>query len=151
MTWRDDSDALLRIQDLKTWFPIKKGFLRNVIGHVKAVDGIDLTIPRGRTVGLVGESGCGKTTLGRTVLRLIEATSGRLFYRINDTEVDLSALKAEELFQFRPHMQIIFQDPFSSLDPRMSVGDIVGEYLGIHKRCQPAGKNRGFARVCRPE
>jgi len=126
-------DILLQIKALKTWFPIKKGLLRSVVGQVKAVDGVDLAIPRGQTLGLVGESGCGKTTLGRTILRLIEATGGQLIYMVDRRQIDLLGLRPAEMLKFRRLMQIIFQDPFSSLNPRMSVGDIVGEYLEIHK------------------
>ena len=127
------ADSLVQIKDLKTWFPVKKGFLRRVVGHVKAVDGVNLEIRHGETVGLVGESGCGKTTLGRTVLRLIPATAGHVAYRVNGDLTDLFELDQAELAGMRKRMQIIFQDPFSSLNPRMSVGDIVGEFLKIHR------------------
>jgi oligopeptide/dipeptide ABC transporter ATP-binding protein len=128
-------EILLEVKDLKTWFPIKAGFLQMVVGHVKAVDGVDLYIRRGETLGLVGESGCGKTTLGRTVLRLIKATGGQVLYRTNGTgsASNVLTMNTAELFSMRKRMQIIFQDPFSSLNPRMSVGDIVGEYMQIHK------------------
>ena len=128
-----EGELLCEARDLKTWFPIKKGFLQRVVGHVRAVDGVALDIRRGETLGLVGESGCGKTTFGRTILRLIEPTSGQVRYRANGEMVDLLSLSRAEMFAMRRRIQVIFQDPFSSLNPRMSVGDIVGEYLQIHK------------------
>jgi oligopeptide/dipeptide ABC transporter ATP-binding protein len=129
----NSEDVLVQISDVKTWFPIKKGFLRRVVGQVKAVDGVSLSIRRGETVGLVGESGCGKTTLGRTILRLIPATSGGVEYRVDGEMANLFELDPTEMFSIRRRMQIIFQDPNSSLNPRMSVGDIVGEYIKIHR------------------
>ena len=128
----NNEESLVQISDLKTWFPIKRGFFRRVVGHVKAVDGVSLEIRRGETVGLVGESGCGKTTLGRTVLRLIPATAGQVSYRVDGDMTDLFELDHTDMVGMRRRMQIIFQDPFSSLNPRMSVGDIVGEFLKIH-------------------
>jgi oligopeptide/dipeptide ABC transporter ATP-binding protein len=120
--------ALLEVRDLKKHFPIKKGVLSSTIGHVKAVDGVSLTLERRETLGLVGESGCGKTTLGRCVLRLIEPTSGQVTFNGQD----LLGLDREELRRVRASLQIIFQDPFSSLDPRMSVGKIIAEPIRNH-------------------
>jgi len=119
---------LLIVDDLKTWFPIRKGFLRRVIGQVKAVDGVSFTIPRGKTLGLVGESGCGKTTVGRSILRLIPATDGRVVFDGRD----VFATSSSQLRKLRRHMQLIFQDPFGSLNPRMTVGNIVGEACRVH-------------------
>lgn len=116
---------LLEVKDLKTWFPIKRGILARTVGYVRAVDGISLSINQGETLGLVGESGCGKTTLGRTLLRLEKAREGRVLFRGKD----LFTLNRKELKQLRRKMQIIFQDPFSSLNPRMNVFDIVTEGL----------------------
>jgi len=123
--------ALLEVQDLKKYFPLKKGLLSRTVGDVRAVDGVSFTLERGQTLGVVGESGCGKTTLGRAVLRLIEPTAGRVFFN----GADLLAMKGEELRKVRAKFQVIFQDPFSSLDPRMSVGDIIGEPLRNHLAC----------------
>ena len=117
------STPLLEVRNLKKYFPVKTGFFRT--NYVKAVDDVSFTIERGETLGLVGESGCGKTTLGRTVLRLIEPTAGDIIY-------DGHSIIREDMLPYRRRMQIIFQDPYASLDPRMTVGDIVGEPLDIH-------------------
>jgi oligopeptide/dipeptide ABC transporter ATP-binding protein len=119
---------VLEVSDLKKHFPVKKGLLRRTTGHVFAVDGVSFAIAPGETLGLVGESGCGKSTVGRTVLRLIEPTAGS----IKLDGADITRLGKVELRPYRRRMQIIFQDPFSSLDPRMSAGDIVGEPLRVH-------------------
>ena len=105
--------ALLEVQDLKKYFPLKKGLLSRTVGDVRAVDGVSFTLERGQTLGVVGESGCGKTTLGRAVLRLIEPTAGRVFFN----GADLLAMKGEELRKVRAKFQVIFQDPFSSSIP----------------------------------
>ena len=131
---------VLEVMNLKKHFVIQKGFLRRTSGHVFAVDGVSFSINAGETLGLVGELGCGKSTVGRTVLRLIEPTDGSIKL---DGE-DITRLGKVELRPYRRQMQIIFQDPFSSLDPRMSVGDIVGEPLRVHGIAR--GKDRS-ARV----
>ena len=120
--------ALLEVRDLKKYFPIKKGIFSRTIGHVRAVDGVSFTLRRGETLGLVGESGCGKTTVGRSILRLVEPTSGQVTFNGHD----LLALDHEGLRQVRASLQIIFQDPFSSLNPRMSVGQIIAEPIKNH-------------------
>ena len=121
-------DVLLDVRDLKKYFPIEKGFLRSVQGQVKAVDGVSFTIHEGETFGLVGESGSGKTTLGRCIVRGISPTGGQVFFRLPDGEaVDIAALPKRELRELRQHFHMIFQDPYSSLDPRMSVLDIIAE------------------------
>jgi oligopeptide transport system ATP-binding protein len=121
-------DVLLQVSDLKTHFPVRRGLLGRTVGHVKAVDGISFTLRRGRTLGLVGESGCGKTTAGRTILRLIPATSGTVAFEGRS----VFDLPPAQLRQLRRHMQIIFQDPYGSLNPRMTVGGIIGEPLRVH-------------------
>ena len=119
---------VLEVKDLKKHFPVRKGLLRRTVGHVYAVDGISFSIGVGETLGLVGESGCGKTTAGRAVLRLIEPTSGSV--QVGGTEI--IGLSKSEMRPYRAQMQIIFQDPFSSLNPRMTAGEIVAEPLLVH-------------------
>ena len=119
---------LLEVRDLKTWFPIRRGVLQRVTGHVKAVDGVNFYLNKGETLGLVGESGCGKTTVGRTLLRLADHTGGQAFFE----GADIFAMNSAELRAARRKMQIIFQDPGGSLNPRMRVGRIVGEPIEVH-------------------
>jgi peptide/nickel transport system ATP-binding protein len=123
------TQPLLEIEGLTKFFPIRSGLFRKQVGEIRAVDDVTFHINQGETLGLVGESGCGKTTTGRMILRLIERTTGSMHFHLDGQKVDLSALKGEELRQFRRHMQMIFQDPFSSLNPRMTVLDIIGEPL----------------------
>ena len=130
---------VLEVRDLKQHFAISRGFLRRAAGRVFAVDGVSFSIAPGETLGLVGESGCGKSTVGRAILRLIEPTAGRIALGGRD----ITHLSKAELRPLRPQMQIIFQDPFSSLDPRMSAGDIVAEPLRVHR---PA-RGRELARM----
>jgi oligopeptide/dipeptide ABC transporter ATP-binding protein len=125
---RSDTGPLLAVEALKKHFPVRKGLLRRTVGHVYAVDGVSFTIDNGETLSLVGESGCGKSTVGRTILRLIEPTSGS----IHVSGKDITRLSKAELRPWRRQMQIVFQDPFSSLNPRMKAGDIVGEPLKVH-------------------
>ncbi len=123
---------LLEIKGLKKHFPIETGLFRKVIGNVRAVDNVSLNVHRGHTVGLVGESGSGKTTLAHCVLRAHDLTEGEIIFRPGDMEVELGSLGPKELRAIRPHVQMIFQDPYSSLDPRKTVFDIVSEPLRIN-------------------
>jgi len=117
------SDPVLEVTGLKVHFPIRRGVLRRIVGHVRAVDGVDLRIGRGKTLALVGESGCGKTTVGKAIVRLLDPAAGRISF----DGTDLAQLEDDELIPFRKGFQIVFQDPFSSLDPRMRVRDILAE------------------------
>ena len=124
--------VLLDVKGLKKHFPIQKGFFRQVVGHVRAVDGVSFFIRDGETLGLVGESGCGKTTTGRCILRAYEPTAGEVWFRKDGEMVNIFEVPRDEMKALRREMQIIFQDPFSSLNPRMTVMDIVSEPLRIH-------------------
>jgi peptide/nickel transport system ATP-binding protein len=123
-----NNENILEVKNLIKHFPIKSGVLQRTVGHVKAVDGVSFSIKKGETLGLVGESGCGKTTIGRTILRLTEPTKGEAI--ING--VDIFKMKKSALRPLRPKIQMIFQDPYSSLDPRMPVGEIIGEAVREH-------------------
>ncbi len=120
---------LLKVDDLKTYFPIKKGLLQWTVGYVKAVDGVSFAVKAGQSLGLVGESGCGKTTIARTIVRLIPATSGKIVF----DAMDVLSAKKKDLKRFRKEVSIIFQDPYGSLNPRMTVGNIIGEPLKVQK------------------
>jgi len=136
--WRNckmnkNNDYLLEVSNLKKYFPIKSSFFRIVVGNVKAVDDISFKIKRGTTMGLVGESGCGKSTVGRTILRLLEKTEGEVKFNGED----IFALSKKEMRSRRPNYQIIFQDPYSSLSPRLPVGEIIGEGVREHNIVPP--------------
>jgi len=124
-------ETLLEVRGLRKYFPVKKGVLQRTVAEVKAVDGVDLSVDAGETVGLVGESGCGKTTTGRAILRLTEPTAGEIRFRRDGEMADVAAASPERLKLLRRDMQIIFQDPYSSLNPRMTVAEIVAEPLKI--------------------
>ena len=119
---------LLKVEHLKTWYPLRKGVLNKVYGHVKAVDDVSLEVYEGETLGLVGESGCGKTTLGRSILRLAEPTGGKVWF----DGIEVTSLKGSDLRDFRRQAQIVFQDPYSSLNPRMTIGEAIAEPMRVH-------------------
>src|SRR5467141_497784 len=121
--------------DLKVWFPIKRGVLRKTVGHIKAVDGVSIEVRKGETLGIVGESGSGKTTLGLAILRLISSDGPVVF--MGKT---IQGLRFKEMPPFRRDMQIVFQDPYGSLSPRMSVSDVVEEGLWVHHPKMPGGE-----------
>ena len=137
------NDALLQVNHLKKYFPIKNGLFSQVTGYVKAVDDVSFSIARGTTLGLVGESGCGKTTVGKTILRLNDKTSGSVLF----DGVDIFKLHRSELRNLRPRMQIIFQDPFSSLSPRLPVGEIIGEGVREHHIVPPDEFNGYISKI----
>ena len=124
----NEKDYILEVNHLKKYFPIKGGFFGGVTGNVKAVDDVSFKIERGTTMGLVGESGCGKSTTGRTILRLLEKTDGEVIFNGED----VNAKSKKELRDLRTKMQIVFQDPYSSLSPRLPIGEIIGEAVREH-------------------
>ena len=127
------TDHLLEVKQLKKYFPIRSGFLRRVVGHVKAVDDVSFHVNRGETLALVGESGCGKTTTARCILRAVNPTSGQILFRTGNNQlVDVATVPKRELRPLRRQMQMIFQDPYSSLNPRMTLLDIIGEPLLVN-------------------
>ncbi|HEY8800679.1 MAG TPA: ATP-binding cassette domain-containing protein, partial [Candidatus Limnocylindrales bacterium] len=134
---------LVEVRDLVKHFPIRGGILQRTLASVQAVDGVSFTIRRGETLGLVGESGCGKTTVGRVLLRLIEPTSGQILV----DGLDIARLSGSALKPYRRRMQIIFQDPYASLDPRTPIGDSIGEGLRIHHMGTPAERRAKVARI----
>ena len=119
---------LLKVENLKTWYPLRKGVFSRVYGHVKAVDDVSLEVYEGETLGLVGESGCGKTTLGRSILRLAEPTGGKVWF----DGIEVTALKGQALRDFRKQAQVVFQDPYSSLNPRITIGEAIAEPMRVH-------------------
>jgi len=138
----DNTDSILEVKDLKMHFPVYKGVFRRVVAHVKAVDGVSFSLKHGETLGLVGESGCGKSTVGRTLIRLYEPTSGEILLHdesllsqnneVQPYSLNLSGLSRKEMRPYRAEMQMIFQDPYSSLNPRLTVGAIVEEPMRVH-------------------
>jgi oligopeptide transport system ATP-binding protein len=142
-TAKKNNEVIIRVENLKKYFPIERGLFRRQVGAVQAVDGISFEIRRGETLGLVGESGCGKSTTGRTMLRLYEPTDGKVFFG----DVEVTALSRNEIRSFRPHMQMIFQDPYASLNPRMTVEELVGEPLLIHTPLTSKERNEKVAEL----
>jgi oligopeptide transport system ATP-binding protein len=145
----DTSDAILDVQDLKVRFPVFGGVIPRKKSEVRAVDGVSFTLHRGETIGLVGESGCGKTTVGRAIVNILRAMNyrveieGRVLYHRGDEVVDLASLSRREMRRYRSDLQMVFQDPYSSLNPRMTVGSIVEEPLKIHtKQRKPERRER---------
>lgn len=117
----DNKEVLLKLRGVKTHFPVKKGVFRHTVGHVKAVDGVDLDVYKGETIGLVGESGCGKTTLGKSILQLVQSSQGEMIYSFDGEEKDLCKLNDQDMMDARKKLQIVFQDPHSSLNPAFTI------------------------------
>jgi oligopeptide/dipeptide ABC transporter ATP-binding protein len=141
---------LLQVRELCKFFPIRsQGFFRRVVAHVRAVNRVSFDVAEGETLGLVGESGCGKTTTARAILRALDPTSGEVLFRVNGGIVNLAALRHGELKPLRQHMQMIFQDPFSSLNPRMTIEHIVGEPLLIHRLARRRERRERVAEILR--
>ena len=128
-----NNENILEVRNLKKYFPIKAGLLKKTVGHIKAVDNVSFNVKSGETVGLVGESGCGKTTLGRSIIRLHDPTEGEVNFNAGDKYIDLAFMNKKELKQIRSKIQYIFQDPYASLNSRMTIGDIITEPLAINK------------------
>lgn len=133
MAQQANGHLLLEVKNLKKYFPVRRGVFRRVVANVKAVDGVSFFIREGETLGLVGESGCGKTTAGRSILRLIEPSAGEILFHNNGQAVDIAKTPNRRMKPLRRQMQIIFQDPYSSLNPRMTIGDIIAEPLVVHR------------------
>jgi ABC-type oligopeptide transport system ATPase subunit len=144
----DTSDAILDVQDLKVRFPTFGGIIPRKKGEVRAVDGVSFTLKRGETIGLVGESGCGKTTVGRAIVNILRAMNyrveidGRILYHRGDEVVDLAALSRREMRRYRSDLQMVFQDPYSSLNPRKTVGTIISEPFAIHGLATGEGERK---------
>ncbi len=144
----DQDRVLLQVNNLKKFFPIRKGFLQKVVGHVRAVDDVTFYINQGETLSLVGESGCGKTTTSRCILRAIDPTAGQIHFRAEDgSTIDVASLPEGQMQPLRRQMQMIFQDPFSSLNPRMTLLDIVGEPLLVHGMTNRQGRQDRVAEL----
>ena len=146
-----DKDLILKVDGLKQYFPVKKNMFGKPTAFLRAVDGVSFELERGKTLGIVGESGCGKTTLGRTILRLYDVTEGSAIYTSKDEngnlkKYDLAILKKRNLLDLRTELQLIFQDPYSSLSPRMTVGEIIGEAVRVHK-IVPAAQVNDYVRT----
>ena len=137
----EPTESLIQVNDLFTWYPIRSGVFQNIVGHVKAVDGVSFGISEGKTLALVGESGCGKTTIGKSILRLVRPTDGQILYR----DIDLTKLPENEFRPLRRELQIVFQDPYSSLNPRLTIGETIMEGMEVHRIGNDASERKDRA------
>lgn len=128
----EKKEVIFRAENLQTWFPITKGPFKKVVGHVKAVDGVDIEVYKGETLGIVGESGCGKSTLGKTLMMLEHATGGHVFFNYDNEFRDITAFNKKEMFDFRRKVQMVFQDPYSALNPQKKIYTSFEEPLKVH-------------------
>lgn len=140
--------AVFEIRHLQTWFPVRKGVFKRHIGDLKAVDDVSLTVYQGETLGIVGESGCGKSTLGKSIMRLENPTGGEVFYNFDGKYKDIMKFNSQELFQFRKRVQMVFQDPYSALNPIKRVYDSFSDPLKVHGYKDPEKRQEMIERHC---
>lgn len=146
---QENKETIFKIQDLHTWYPIKKGFLKKTVGYVKAVDGISLEVYKGETLGIVGESGCGKSTLGKSIMMLEKPTDGQVLFNYGDEFKDITKFSKDEMFHFRCKVQMVFQDPYSALNPQKKIYDSFDEPLKVHGIKNQADREELMTRALR--
>ncbi|MEI3266660.1 MAG: ATP-binding cassette domain-containing protein [Frisingicoccus sp.] len=141
----ENKEIIFKIRNLQTWFPITKGFMKKVVGHVKAVDDVSLDIYKGETLGIVGESGCGKSTFGKTVMMLEKPTGGQVMFNYDGDYKDITKFNKDEMFEFRKKVQMVFQDPYSALNPQKKITESFEEPLKTHGISSQSEKRSGNA------
>ena len=143
----DDREVILKVENLRTWFPVKKGTFKKVVDHVKAVDDVSLEIYKGETLGIVGESGCGKSTFGKSIMRLEQITDGKVIFNYDGQFKDVAQFDKKEMFEFRKKVQMVFQDPTASFNPKMKIRDIICEPLLNFGRIKKSEKEENCRRL----